>query len=52
MNDPSKQKSVNSRRSFIVRFGGVLATAAALTKTTFSGSLERESQLVPAGPST
>src|SRR5258708_3171115 len=52
MNDHSKQKSVNYRRSFIVRFGGVLAAAAALTKTTFSGGLERESLLVSASPST
>src|SRR5260370_17546675 len=51
MNDHSKQKSVNSRRSFIVGFGGVLAAAADLTKTTFGGGLERESQLVPARPS-
>src|ERR1700675_392309 len=52
MNDHSKQKSVNSRRSFIVGFGGVLAASAALTKTTFGGGLERESMLVPASPST
>src|ERR1700674_2265565 len=52
MNDHSKQESVNSRRSFIVGFGGVPAAAAALTKTTFGGGLERESQLVPASPST
>jgi pimeloyl-ACP methyl ester carboxylesterase len=52
MSDHRKQKSVNSRRSFIVGFGAVLAAAAALTKTTFGGGLERESQLVPASPST
>ncbi|HXP44884.1 MAG TPA: alpha/beta fold hydrolase [Candidatus Acidoferrales bacterium] len=52
MNDHSKQKSVNSRRSFIAGFGGVLAAAAALTKTTFGGGLERESLQVPASPST
>src|SRR5579864_1541853 len=52
MNDHGEQKSVNSRRSFIARFGGVLAAAAALTKTTFGRGLERESQLVPASPST
>ena len=52
MNDHSKQKSVDSRRSFIFGFGGVLAAAAALPKATFGGSLERESQLVPASPST
>src|ERR1700692_1926180 len=52
MNDHIKQKSVNSRRSFIVGFGGVLAASAALTKTTFGGGLERESMLVPASPST
>src|SRR5229473_6464441 len=52
MNDHSEQKSVNSRRSFIVGFGGVLAAAAALTKTTFGGGLERESLLVSASPST
>ena len=51
MNDHSKQKSVNSRRSFIVGFGGVLAAAAALTKTMFGRGLERESLLVPASPS-
>src|SRR5580704_4368608 len=32
MNDHSKQKSVNSRRSFIAGFGGVLAAAAAPQK--------------------
>ena len=52
MNDHSKQKSVNSRHSFIVSFGGVLAAAAAPTKTTFGGDPERESLLVPATPST
>src|SRR4029077_981300 len=52
MNDHSKQKSVNSRRSFIAGFGGVLAAAAALTKTTFAGDLERESLQDPAIPST
>src|SRR5580704_11235806 len=52
MNDHSKQNSVNSRRSFIIRLGGVLAAAAALAKTTFGGGLKRESQLVPASPST
>jgi alpha-beta hydrolase superfamily lysophospholipase len=52
MNDHSKQKSVNSRRSFIVGLGGVLAAAAALTKTTFGGGPERERLLVPASPST
>ena len=52
MNDHSKQKSVNSRRSFIVGFGGVLAAVCALTKTTFGRGLGRESQLVPASPST
>ena len=52
MNDHSKQKSVNSRRSFIVGFGGVLAAAPALTKTTFGEGLERESLLVPASPLT
>src|ERR1700736_5112152 len=52
MNDHSKQKSVNSRGSSIVGFGGVLAAAAALTKTTCGGGLEREGQLVPASPST
>ena len=52
MNDHSKQKSVNSRRSFIVGFGGVLAAAAALTRTAFGGGLERESQLAPTSPST
>ena len=52
MNDHSKQESVNSRRSFIVGFGGVLAAAAALTKTTVGGGLKRESLLVPASPST
>lgn len=52
MKDHSKQKSLNSRRSFIVGFGGVLAAAAALTKTTFGRGLERESLLVPASPST
>jgi len=52
MNDHSKQKSINSRRSFIAGFGGVVAAAAALTRTTFSRSLKRESQLVPASPST
>ena len=52
MNDHSKQKSANPRRSFIFGFGGVLAAAAALPKATFGGSLERESQLVPASPST
>ena len=52
MNDPSKQKSANFRRSFIFGFGGVLAAAAALPKARFGGSLERERQLVPASPST
>src|SRR5260370_4299469 len=52
MNDHSKQKCVNSRRSFIVGFGGVLGAAAALTKTMFGGGLERESLLVSASPST
>src|SRR5260370_37958546 len=52
MNDHSKQKSVNSRRSFIVGFGGVLAAAAGTTKTMFGGGLERESLLVSASPST
>ena len=52
MNDHSKQKSANPRRSFIFGFGGVMAAAAALPKATFGGSLERESQLVPASPST
>src|SRR5579864_5738634 len=52
MNDHGEQKSVNSRRSFIAGFGGVLAAAAALPKTTFGGGLERESQLVRASPST
>ena len=51
MSDHPKQKSVTPRRSFIVRFGEVLA-AAALTKTTFGGGLERESLLVPASSST
>jgi pimeloyl-ACP methyl ester carboxylesterase len=51
MNDHSKQESVNSRRSFIAGFGGVLAAAAALTKTMLGG-LERESLQVPGSPST
>lgn len=45
MNDHSERKSVNSRRSFIVGFGGALAAAAALTKTGFGEDLERESLL-------
>jgi hypothetical protein len=52
MNDHSKQNSVNSRRSSTVGFGGVLAAAPALTKTTSGGGLERESLLVPASSST
>jgi len=52
MNEKSKQQSANSRRSFIAGFGGVLAAAAALTKTTFGGGLKRESLQVSASPST
>jgi hypothetical protein len=42
MNDHSRQESVNSRRSFIVEFGGVPAAAAALTKTTSAEALNAE----------
>ena len=52
MNDHSKQEFVNSRRSFVAGFGGVLAAAAALTKTTVGGDLERESLLVSPSPTT
>ncbi len=52
MNDHSKQKSVNSLRSVILRFGGVLTAASALTTKTFGGGLKGESLLVPASPST
>jgi pimeloyl-ACP methyl ester carboxylesterase len=48
MNDHRKQTSVNSRRSFMAGFGGVLAAAAALTKTAFGGRLKREGLLVAA----
>ena len=50
MNNHSKEESVNSRRSFIAGFGGVLATAAALRRTMFGGDPKRESLQVPASP--
>jgi len=52
MNSHRERKSLNSRRSFIARFGRALAAAATLTKITFGYGLERESLLVPVIPST
>jgi len=52
MNSHRERKSLNSRRSFLAGFAGVLAAATALAKTTLGKSRERKNLLVPASPST
>jgi len=52
MNSHCERKSLNSRRSFLAGFAGVLAAATALTKTPLGKSRERQNLVVPASPST